>query len=393
MNTSTPLTWREHFGIGPIPPPPPRFDSNLISQLRRKTYFRHVNLEDHLRRVNILTVEFDAFTDHMSERCAVTRQNSAAAAVVREEWECGETRVLTATVPETPAAREDLRRRCDGQLPFEAGPLPETQTTGGWWGLRRLWRTFFQPPPTDKRERPHAIILGPAVPDTAADWVRTVADRHAIPTFHLKAGAQWSVEAIAKSVKWHLVQSVIDDHPLDGRGYEIGHALGKRLARETSQERLDRAETDAYWAARRQAEADRSASRAAASQRSGAWDAPAATPTENLFPDHLKCPITREPIFDPAITKTGYTYERTAIESHVQEHHRDFVTQEPLEAADIRPNPVVRSFLQWICDNSLQPAPEQQPPFLRLTYQDKPIPLDRRPDSVSDAAPSPPPHR
>lgn len=37
---------------------------------------------------------------------------------------------------------------------------------------------------------------------------------------------------------------------------------------------------------------------------------------ESLLPEHFKCPITKEPLYDPAITKQGYTCRGPSSKTH-----------------------------------------------------------------------------
>jgi len=63
---------------------------------------------------------------------------------------------------------------------------------------------------------------------------------------------------------------------------------------------------------------------------------------------NLDCPITHERMIDPVIAPDGYTYERSAIERWIREHHTS-----PLDpskridsVANLTPNRIVRDLLE-----------------------------------------------
>ena len=66
-------------------------------------------------------------------------------------------------------------------------------------------------------------------------------------------------------------------------------------------------------------------------------------------PDAFICPITFAMMTDPVITADGYTYEKSAIESWLQQSNRSPQTNEELEHTNMIPNRVMRSEIYaWV---------------------------------------------
>ena len=106
-------------------------------------------------------------------------------------------------------------------------------------------------------------------------------------------------------------------------------------------------------------------------------------------PDHLLCPITREMFRDPVmVMESGHTYERAAIEQHLQNHSTDPLTRARIGTAPVT-NMNTRNAVQaWLDENpgvtpdgwTTREMPPPQPAAtnssLSLTYYQ----LIRRPD-------------
>lgn len=66
----------------------------------------------------------------------------------------------------------------------------------------------------------------------------------------------------------------------------------------------------------------------------------------NNVPEPLLCPITRSRLFEAVITPTGYTFERQAVETWIEQHGTCPITREPLRISDVRPNRAIRHVLE-----------------------------------------------
>ena len=79
---------------------------------------------------------------------------------------------------------------------------------------------------------------------------------------------------------------------------------------------------------------------------------PAAQRARVEEPDHLLCPITREMFRDPVmVMESGHTYERKAIEQHLQNDRTDPVTRYRIRASPVT-NRIARNAVQaWLDEN------------------------------------------
>jgi STIP1 homology and U-box containing protein 1 len=60
-------------------------------------------------------------------------------------------------------------------------------------------------------------------------------------------------------------------------------------------------------------------------------------------PEHLKCPLSWEPLLDPVVAPSGLTYEKAVILDHLRRGNKfEPVTREPLTADQLYPNKGVR---------------------------------------------------
>jgi STIP1 family protein 1 len=64
------------------------------------------------------------------------------------------------------------------------------------------------------------------------------------------------------------------------------------------------------------------------------------------IPDYLQCRITLEIMEDPVMTDSGQTYEREALELHIEKNGRtDPFTRQPIKGA-LYPNVAIRKAVQ-----------------------------------------------
>lgn len=64
------------------------------------------------------------------------------------------------------------------------------------------------------------------------------------------------------------------------------------------------------------------------------------------LPNAYYCPISAEIMTDPVITREGITYERSAIETWINDKHTSPMTRNPLVISDIRPNNAIYDLIQ-----------------------------------------------
>ena len=58
------------------------------------------------------------------------------------------------------------------------------------------------------------------------------------------------------------------------------------------------------------------------------------------------CPITKMPMREPVIAEDGHTYDREAIEKWLSLKHVSPMTNQPMQAARLQPNPLVRDIIR-----------------------------------------------
>ena len=69
-------------------------------------------------------------------------------------------------------------------------------------------------------------------------------------------------------------------------------------------------------------------------------------------PDHLLCPITRVMFRDPVmLVESGHTYERAAIEQHLQDHRTDPLTRDRIGAAPVTNRAMRNAVEAWLNEN------------------------------------------
>ena len=64
------------------------------------------------------------------------------------------------------------------------------------------------------------------------------------------------------------------------------------------------------------------------------------------LPEAFMCPITSELMADPVSTADGFSYEREAITTWLEEHSTSPLTNEPLKHRELIPNMALRSAIQ-----------------------------------------------
>jgi STIP1 family protein 1 len=57
-------------------------------------------------------------------------------------------------------------------------------------------------------------------------------------------------------------------------------------------------------------------------------------------------PISMEPLVDPVVAPSGYTYERSVILNEISARGLDPMTQQPLAESDLRPNRALKEMIE-----------------------------------------------
>ena len=79
-------------------------------------------------------------------------------------------------------------------------------------------------------------------------------------------------------------------------------------------------------------------------------------------PPFLVCPLIGATMRDPVMTRSGHTYDRTAIEAYLSRDPRDPVTDEPASLDELSPNMAIRAALRDYCPGIVFPdVPARRP--------------------------------
>jgi hypothetical protein len=71
--------------------------------------------------------------------------------------------------------------------------------------------------------------------------------------------------------------------------------------------------------------------------------------------NEYKCPLTRELMLRPVITKWGYTYDYTAIlKQWISEHHSDPTSRDPLSIDDLYNNIIIRQKIEKYINKKIE---------------------------------------
>lgn len=72
---------------------------------------------------------------------------------------------------------------------------------------------------------------------------------------------------------------------------------------------------------------------------------------EDMIPDDFICPITQEIITDPLMSRSGISFERSAILTWISEHNNTCpLTRNTLKASDLVPNHALKLRIQCWCE-------------------------------------------
>ena len=78
-------------------------------------------------------------------------------------------------------------------------------------------------------------------------------------------------------------------------------------------------------------------------------------------PQSFKCPITLQIMRDPVIDPEGNTYERSAIESHLQRSQTSPMTRSPLTVGMLQPNRALKETIESILHNASSMQSKSKP--------------------------------
>src|SRR3990167_3976284 len=78
------------------------------------------------------------------------------------------------------------------------------------------------------------------------------------------------------------------------------------------------------------------------------------------IPNEYLCPITQELMTDPVVITSGHTYERTAIETWLQDHDTCPLTKTKLRHKTVTPNHTLKKLIGDFCTTNNIALPTAQ---------------------------------